>query len=193
MNINSLQTGFASHRPLRMPGRRVVRRAAVAAVFGQHDGDLCALLIKRAQRAGDPWSGHMALPGGRLDSVDSHAEAAARRETQEETGLRLEADDCIGRLSDRLTRAHSKPVPMVVSAFAYACPQNAGEIALNHEVDAALWVPLAYLAAPEHRERMRWKIGPVRMHLPCCDYRGYRIWGLTLMLLDEVVCMIQSG
>ena len=41
-------------------------RAAVALVLRPGDaGELELLLIKRADYEGDPWSGHVALPGGR--------------------------------------------------------------------------------------------------------------------------------
>ena len=50
------------------PGLHVggVPRAAVAIVLRQGDPGLEFLLIKRAEREGDPWSGQVALPGGHL-------------------------------------------------------------------------------------------------------------------------------
>lgn len=54
-----------------------------AVVFGFDDQDLKVLLI---QRAGEPFAGCWALPGGFVD-MDESLETAVRRELQEETGL----------------------------------------------------------------------------------------------------------
>ena len=53
-------------------------------VFGLDDEDLKVLLI---QRALDPFAGSWALPGGFVN-LEETLEDAARRELQEETGLR---------------------------------------------------------------------------------------------------------
>ena len=48
------------------------------------------LFIKRAEKPGDPWSGHMAFPGGHLEPKDADLkEHVACRETLEEIGLDL--------------------------------------------------------------------------------------------------------
>ncbi|HET6451474.1 MAG TPA: NUDIX domain-containing protein, partial [Spirochaetia bacterium] len=39
------------------------------------------LIIKRAERPGDPWSGHLALPGGHAEPGDPSLLAAALRVT----------------------------------------------------------------------------------------------------------------
>ena len=69
----------------------------------QH-GDPEVLFIKRAARAGDRWTSHVALPGGRRDSGDADDMAASVRETWEETGLELDKDYClkIGNLPERV-------------------------------------------------------------------------------------------
>ena len=47
--------------------RRLQKRSAVAMILQVREGELHILMIKRAEREGDPWSGHMAFPGGRMD------------------------------------------------------------------------------------------------------------------------------
>jgi 8-oxo-dGTP pyrophosphatase MutT (NUDIX family) len=68
------------------------------------NGDPEILFIKRAGRAGDRWSGHTALPGGKRDPADIDDRAAAIRETQEEVGLDLTRSDClyVGNLPERV-------------------------------------------------------------------------------------------
>src|SRR5688572_27389789 len=72
--------------------------AAVAIIIAP-DPD-AILLIRRAERAGDPWSGHMALPGGRREPGDLDLLATAIRETSEEVGIRLGSEQLVGTLED---------------------------------------------------------------------------------------------
>ena len=79
-----------------MPGRR----ARVAIALHEGGGSLELLFIERASRDGDPWSGHMAFPGGRVDDTDLGPRAAAERETLEEVGLSLAGAELLGQLDD---------------------------------------------------------------------------------------------
>src|SRR5579863_6444108 len=66
--------------------------AAVAVVVRDTEEGDEVLLIKRAERDGDPWSGHIALPGGRVQKQDESFKATAVRETREEVGVDLDAN-----------------------------------------------------------------------------------------------------
>ena len=80
------------------------RLAAVAAVLRVVD-EPELLFIKRAEVAHDPWSGHVAFPGGRMEPDDESLEATAIRETFEELSLDLKAGQMLGRLDDLLEHA----------------------------------------------------------------------------------------
>jgi 8-oxo-dGTP pyrophosphatase MutT (NUDIX family) len=84
-----------------------LRSRTLADFFAQswvQNGDAEILFIKRAGRAGDRWSGHVALPGGKRDPQDASDRVAAIRETQEEVGLDLAGADCLdaGNLPERV-------------------------------------------------------------------------------------------
>lgn len=68
------------------------RLTADIALFGESDGDLYVLMIRRAH---DPFAGHLALPGGHVDTGED-IEDAAHRELAEETGLRLGLLEYVG-------------------------------------------------------------------------------------------------
>src|SRR5262245_5273324 len=118
-------------------------QAAVAVVLLARDADIDVLLIRRADRPGDHWSGHMAFPGGRRSSDDADLLATAIRETREEVGLDLARDgDVLGRLVDiaalnRLGRATG----MVVRPFVFSIAREP-TLVVNHEVVEALWAPV---------------------------------------------------
>jgi 8-oxo-dGTP pyrophosphatase MutT (NUDIX family) len=141
------------------------------------------LLIRRAERTGDPWSGHMALPGGRAEPEDAGAEATAARETEEEVGIRLaEVGRLLGPL-DEVRPVSQRAPKVVVSAFVYAVP--AGTLARpNEEVALALWVPLAELASPAAvTEFIHTLEDGTAVRFPAFGTGGQVVWGLTHRIL----------
>ncbi len=187
-DLAQLQSIIAARRSRRVPGRRRMARSAVAVVLREVEGQgIEVLLMRRAQRAGDPWSGHMSFPGGRMEPVDRATRDTAVRETFEETGLDLKVSgEYAGRLSEVVTRRHERWAPMAVTPHVY-CLQGAAVWDSNHEVVELVWVPLDFLVNTYNRERMIWKVGRLRWPLPCYFFEGRRIWGLTLLMLDELL------
>jgi 8-oxo-dGTP pyrophosphatase MutT (NUDIX family) len=192
-HFTHLATRVADHRARRLPGRRWLARAVVAVVL-RDDPQLgpCVLLMRRALRKGDPWSGHMSFPGGRLSADDRSGFHAAIREAREETGLELREDEYIGRLSDVVTRRHERPVPMLVTPYVFRLERNA-VWTLNHEAVETLWVPLSFLAERSNRDNLNWKIGPLNLRLPSYVYEGRTIWGLTLLMLKELTRLYRQA
>lgn len=185
-SLQDLQSVMSSHRPSTKWYRYFVNRSAVALIVRKTER-LEVLMIKRADREGDPWSGHMAFPGGRMDKTDRHGLAVATRETWEEIGL---ADhhysDCLGRLSDITSRPHKGIKPMVISPYVFSI-DCVPTLKLNHEVADVLWVPLDFLADTANRESMEWTMKKMTLTLPCYFYEQQRIWGLSLLMLDELI------
>ena len=76
-----------------------IKRAAVATILREGLEGPEVLLIRRAENPRDPWSGHMAFPGGREAPEDRDLLATAVRETHEEVGLDLQRSaHLLGRL-----------------------------------------------------------------------------------------------
>ena len=165
-------------------------RAAVAVVLRWQADQAEVLFIERASRTGDPWSGHMAFPGGRLDPVDRGSREAAERETLEEVGLRLAEGNYLGRLDDLEGRPESNQ-RMVVAAHVYQLVEPE-PLVLNDEVREAFWFPLCQLLETERH-----------IPYPHATYRGrelpgilvgvperHIVWGLTYRFLDLFLSLI---
>src|SRR5688572_15001632 len=91
--------------------------AAVAAILREVPGMSAAELffIRRAEHPQDPWSGHIAFPGGRRDPGDPNLLATAMRETLEEVGIDLSRAKLLGRLPDVPSFSRSKRANLIVA------------------------------------------------------------------------------
>jgi 8-oxo-dGTP pyrophosphatase MutT (NUDIX family) len=190
--LQLIETRLRNHAPGRNLLRPLMKRSAVAMILQVRAGELHILMIKRAEREGDPWSGHMAFPGGRMDKSDAHGYAVAVRETAEEIGVVLgERDECIGRLSDHFARPHRGTFGMTVSPFVFRLDREV-TFAPNHEVAEVVWVPLEFLLNADNREEMIWTYRGARIPVPCYRYEGRCIWGLSLMMLGELLDLLEG-
>ena len=145
------------------------------------------LLIRRAEREGDPWSGHIGLPGGRLAPADHNLSDTALRETFEEIGWQLRAEQQLGTLPDVWPRT---PLPrlIVVRPFVFAVESRV-EFVLSDEVAEAFWVPLTTLRDPSiYRETMI-ELRGERRGFPAFHLGPHVIWGLTERILTPVLAM----
>jgi len=167
------------------PSDQAERHAAVAFIVRDRpSGGAETLFIKRSERDDDPWSGHMALPGGRRDPGDESLEATARRETMEEVGLELDPAQCFGRLHDIYGgRLHS--FKMSVSPFLFHTTDGHELNFNNDEVADAVWVPLSILSDPAQIREYIFHLDPHSRPFPSFHYNDYIIWGLTFRIIAD--------
>jgi 8-oxo-dGTP pyrophosphatase MutT (NUDIX family) len=189
-SIDEVRSAFARYRP-QIVSDWPKRRAAVVVALCERPGEeLQVLFIERASRQGDPWSGHMAFPGGRVDDTDASPQAAAQRETLEEVGLSLAGCELLGQLDD------SPGLPgtareLVVSAFVFQViePQP---LVTNHEVRKAFWFPVeSLLDSRLHIEHQ--VVRGTRTHFPGIlvgDPGRHVVWGLTYRFLESFLQII---
>lgn len=172
--MDDLRAALARHEP-RIHEARPGRQAAVAIVV--READVALLFIERAQRPGDPWSGHMAFPGGFVDPRDPDARHAAERETREELSLDLAGATLIGRLDDIEGSPVGRPA-LLVSAFVYAI-DHVPLLVPNHEVRNALWVPLDWLVDPARAVPYLRAGGGTFPGIRVGEEQPQVVWGLT--------------
>ena len=108
------------------------------------------LFIKRAETRGDPWSGHMAFPGGHRERQDATLRDSAVRETAEEIGLDISAADVLGELPRQ--RPMSVRRPLLVAPFVFAISGDPA-FSLSHEVAATVWTPVGPMHRGDNAER----------------------------------------
>ncbi len=174
-------------RPGRSDARGAGAREAAVAVVIRPDG--CVLFIRRAVHERDPWSGHIALPGGRVDPIDRSAEAAARRETLEEVGVDLSAARCLGML-DQVVSPDMTP-RVVVSPYVFVIDETPAVHLDRTEVADFFWFSLERMLKGEGRGTFEFDYQGASVILPRVDLDGARIWGMTLRIVDDLLTHIR--
>lgn len=152
--------------------------AAVAIIINPKDRDGSMLMIERTKRAGDPWSGQIAFPGGHKAAGDRTSLETAIREAKEEVGISLMEHEFLGILP--LVPARTKEV--LVAPFVFQLKRDV-TVRCNQEVAASFWVPLNTLS--------QLKVCKSDVHFDDRDqavdsynYNDHVIWGLTFRIIN---------
>jgi 8-oxo-dGTP diphosphatase len=156
--------------------------AAVAILRAREKDSI--LLIRRAERDDDSWSGHWSLPGGRRSPGDPDLLVTALRELEEECNIRLGRDALVSELPLAIARRRAGPfVP--VAPFLFAVERELPAMPDQREAVAAIWLPLAVLLDPARHRMMPVPRWPANVLYPGIDLDGVPLWGFTYRLLTE--------
>lgn len=161
------------------------KRAAVAILLHPTDNDLHILFIERAAHPKDPWSGHIAFPGGTIEPQDATLRETAERETQEELGIDLVRTQFLGQLDD-VTGA---TLPIYVSAYVYATDHKP-KLCPNDEVCDVFWASIHDIINPDRLQTLQLKNWHPLKEVPAIDLLGPNrpvLWGLTYRLVAQLV------
>lgn len=171
---------------------RLERAAAVAIVLWYRQPSPEVLLMRRARRRGDPWSGQISLPGGRAEREDSDVVATAVRETHEEVGLHLDTNARVIGAIDAIRpvpRGLARPLHITPVVFELLQPQP---LQLGDEAVRAFWLPLAEAASGALDSEHTHKVGPISKQWPCWRHDGEVVWGLTYHILGSLLALARE-
>jgi 8-oxo-dGTP pyrophosphatase MutT (NUDIX family) len=164
------------------PSAGQLRRASVAVTLNDPESPN-VLLIKRADRVDDPWSGQVAFPGGKVQEGDRTLKETAIRETREEVGIDLGQDaDFLGYLTP--FRTHTGTLDVFPAVFLL---RKKVEVRPNEEVSSYQWVKLERLTAEQVRSSYRVDAGGQTRELPALLVDGYVVWGLTHRIISSLL------
>lgn len=174
--------------PVSQSGDRT--RAAVAMILHQTADGLELLFIQRAAHDLDPWSGHIAFPGGKLEEGELECQGAIR-ETLEEIGIDLKEGRYLGRLSDIV----GVNLPVRVSCCLFGVDRLQFCPVLNEEVRDLFWVTLSDLRDPARHlpssvafDDRRFEVPAIR--LPVDDKPV--LWGITYRLVMQFLGLLEN-
>lgn len=188
--IERIARALAGHVPHEAERDEPFKEAAVALVVRPVDDlDAELLLIRRATRIGDPWSGQIGLPGGNRSRGDDTLEDTAVRETSEELGIDLrEHGTRLGVLDELRPRIATLP-PVIVRPHAWLLDGDPAFV-MSDEVAAYRWIPLGTLFAPATRVRTIVEARNVRMEVEALQAGDFTIWGMTERILASLQAII---
>jgi 8-oxo-dGTP pyrophosphatase MutT (NUDIX family) len=188
--LRRLRRALAERPGALAPDDGAPRRAAVAIVLRDGpEGQLELLLIKRSEREDDPWSGHIALPGGRHDPADATLQDTAVRETREETGIDLDRDGIVlGTLDELRPRTESLPA-IIVTPFVAVVRRDV-TMETSDEVAIAFWVPLASLSDPALTVQSDVTARGATWRVPSYVLGGHIVWGMTERILRNLLAIL---
>jgi 8-oxo-dGTP pyrophosphatase MutT (NUDIX family) len=169
-----------------------IRQAAVAIVLSAGTIGDELLLVRRATVDGDPWSGHLALPGGRREETDATLEDTARREALEETGIDLARSVCIAKLTPVTPMSMAAPA-ITIAPFVFRYDGDR-RVTMSREIVESWWIPIEQLQRED-----AWTTTPVTirdgsaLNVRGFSWHGHVLWGLTERILYEFLAMMKQG
>jgi 8-oxo-dGTP pyrophosphatase MutT (NUDIX family) len=168
-----------------------VRDAAVAVIFRvDADDALEMLMIERASYAGDPWSGHIAFPGGRREPADVTLLDTALRETREEMGVDILAAGRVLGALERVNPVSPSLPPLSIAPFVAMLARDV-PLALSDEVAGAFWVPLSTFRRTDASSDVEVVLANgIRRTVRAFVHERYTIWGLTERILRDLLSRI---
>lgn len=168
--------------------------AVVAAILRETAAGAEVLLIRRSENERDPWSGHMALPGGHRDQRDEDLLATAVRETSEEVGLDLmQHAELLGRLESAQAMAAHRAVDFTIFPLVFALHADVEPRGNPEEVQEVIWARVEHLLSPAARSVLDDQLGQQRHRFPAFDVGGHRVWGLTFRILENLLAVLSAG
>ena len=152
--------------------------AAVALLLKPVEQDLKVFFVKRVDNPADPWSGQMALPGGRRDAKDQDLKHTVIRETLEETNINL-LDRC--RFLGVMEPVTSTVRPEVKILLFAILLEHEPSIKLNEELEWFVWISPEELV--KHKGTAKFGFG----EFPAYVVGNSVIWGLTYRILKKII------
>jgi len=153
--------------------------AAVALLLRLENADLRVLLVKRVENPADPWSGQVALPGGKRDAADLNLQRTVARETLEETNIDLHDG---GRFLGVLPALQSRPrLDIKILPFVILLEYEPSIRLNERELEGFVWIPLEEIV--RGRGSVKFSFGEV----PAFTVGPTVVWGLTYRILESFI------
>jgi 8-oxo-dGTP pyrophosphatase MutT (NUDIX family) len=190
VHLEDILSRASRHSPRVLQRTEATKESAVATVLRARGNETDVLLIKRAEHERDPWSGHMAFPGGRRDPGDADLVATVVREAREELALDLVRDArAIMALDEVEAVARGVRTGLVVRPHLYVLERDV-TLVPNYEVAEVVWAPLSLLRSGTVDIRVQYRKDGRDLDLPAWKVGEHTVWGLTHHMLAALLARL---
>jgi 8-oxo-dGTP pyrophosphatase MutT (NUDIX family) len=194
LSIKQIRKTIDVYSPIPVQSAAAAKQAAVSVILKSTGDHTEALFILRATKDGDPWSGHMAFPGGHFEAGDASLRHTAERETWEEIGLDLVAH---GNFLGEIDAVHANPrgrtLDMVVTPFVYELTTPDVSFNPNYEVANVMWGSLNDMHSGDSHTMGEFLIAGEKLSYPGYGVEDEVVWGLTYRMVDQFFAMLDPA
>jgi 8-oxo-dGTP pyrophosphatase MutT (NUDIX family) len=188
ITLSDIEAGLLTYEYRTRREAKPGRWAGVVAMLRVASKGAEVLLIRRTEHPNDPWSGHMAMPGGRAKDSDPSIQHTAERETLEEVAIDLtKTGRYLGRLDDVTAVARGRMLDLTIATCVYHVEDHVSPVANPAEVQEVVWIPLNDLTGHQYRSVLTYEHESVAIKLPCWRWNDRVIWGLTYNMLEALI------
>ena len=177
----------ALERDIGVAGDTAVLRASVCVLVAGDDRTPVICLVRRARWADDPWSEHIALPGGSRTGNETPAETV-RREVREEVGLSIADTEELTALPQLRIRLAGRERTLLLDSFVYRRIGPVPSLQCSPELHSAFWVPISALWNPANLDCLALGDQSDTLVYPAVRLPQGIVFGITLrvfMLLSD--------
>ena len=168
------------------------RPAAALILLAEAEDGLHLLLTKRAEHLRHH-PGQVSLPGGKPERGDADPGATARREAEEETGLRQHDMHHIGYLAPVLTSSNFQLITAVARMKKSVTVADAELLPERNEVDDVWFQPLHHLLDLNNYIGQSVRRGAAMRQFWTIADTDPVVWGATASVLRQLAFGLKSG
>ena len=178
--LDELLQRVRGHSPRILETDRQDPQAAVLVPLTRSDDPELVLTLRASGLS--THGGEVAFPGGRRDATDPDLAFTALREAEEEVGLPPGLVEIVGPLSPLVSR-----FGIHVTPYAGVVPDYVEYRANDDEIASVFSVPLRFFLETPREVTHRIDYEGRSWYVPCYHYDNYKIWGLTAVMIVELV------
>ena len=169
------------------PNPELARKGGVLLMLYYFENDIYMALIKRAKDGG-AHSGQIAFPGGKHERKDKSLIETALRETEEETGIKINKLEILGTLTNLYIPVSNYNVYPTVGFCASKPDFNINKA----EVEKMILLPLNEFFKPENFKTGIISVGEQKIETPFYEIKSQIIWGATAMIISEFLEVVRK-